>query len=198
LTSGWILIAVGLLIIAALSVTRSVFLADLGVSDQSWQAVIYDTLTRFLQGLGRTSVALGVVAVLAALLAGPARFAVALRRGVMGLAKRIADPLANAVPSITGAGRVVSSALAIFGGIIVAIGTIALLWGREASAGRIVWIVVLALIAWFIVLVIAATASSPVPAQPAVETTNDDAVEEAVKGPDEDIAEAATSPDGSA
>lgn len=153
--ASWILIINGAFLIALLTVARAAFLAELSVPDASWQAVTFDTVTRFLEGLGRTALTLGAVGLIGAFLAGPARVAVAVRRAVMSLAHRLGTALVSSVPSVAGAGRLVASGRAVFGGVILAIGAWFLLWGRTASAGRIVWIVVLGLIAWFVVLVLA-------------------------------------------
>jgi hypothetical protein len=153
--ASWILILTGAFLIGLLAVSRAAFLSQLGVPDESWQGITFDTVSRFLEGLGRTAITLGVVGVIGAFLAGPARVAVAIRRGVMSLANRIAVSIVDAVPSVASAGRPFASGRSIFGGIILALGAWFLVWGRSASAGRIVWIVVLSLIAWFVVLVLA-------------------------------------------
>jgi len=153
--AGWILIVTGAFLIGLLAVARAAFLAELNVPDASWQAVTFDTVSRFLDGLGRTAVTLGVVGVIGAFLAGPARVALAIRHEVMALAQRLGTALVSAVPSLARTGRVFASARAVFGGIILVVGAWFLIWGRTASTGRIFWIVVLGLIAWFAVLVVA-------------------------------------------
>lgn len=155
--ASWILLLTGAAVIALVTIVRAVFLADLGVPDASWQAVTFDTITRFMSGLGRTALALGLVGLVGGIIAGPAKPAVALRSGVLRFADLIAAPLVSMVPAVGKVGRVVRPSAWVFGGAIIVIGAFSLVASRSASAGRIAWIVVIGLVAWFIVLVVAAT-----------------------------------------
>jgi hypothetical protein len=164
LLAAGVVIAVGAGVVGlALVFGREAALTSIGAADPSFQASVFDILTRFLQGLARAGVALGIVIAVAAWLAGPSAFATGIRSGVVAAERALARAVVRYVPQVAGFGRWVGQWRSGFRVVIIGLAILSIFGRADISAGRIVWTFALSLLAWLIVDTVAATGDAGTP-----------------------------------
>lgn len=164
LLAAGVVIAVGAAAVGlALVFGREAVLTSIGAADPSFQASVFDILTRFLQGLARAGVALGIVIALAAWLAGPSSVATGIRNGTVAAERAIARAIVRYVPQIAGFGRWVAQWRSGFRVVIIGVAALSIFGRADISAGRIWWTFALSLLAWLIVDTVAAMGGSGSP-----------------------------------
>lgn len=133
-----------LVLLVALGMARTVYLGSLppGASVPANEA-IFDTLTRFLGGGGRTVLAIGLVLVAAALLAGPGAGAARIRRSVAGLLDGAGREAGRRGVDLGPVGPFVARNRTAFRLGVIACGVVALLVVGRPSGGTVLWIAVL-------------------------------------------------------
>lgn len=157
LLSAGVVIAVGAgLVGLALVFGREAVLTSIGAADPSFQASVFDILTRFLNGLARAGVALGIVIAIAAWLAGPSSLATGIRQGTSAAERSLARAVVRYVPQLAGFGSWVDQWRSGFRVVIVGLAALSIFGRADISAGRIWWTFALALLAWLIVDTVAA------------------------------------------
>ena len=133
-----------LALLGALGAARGIYLGSIppGASLAANES-IFDTLTRFLRGGGRTVLAIGFVVTMAALLTGPGAGAVRARR----LAARLLDGAGRQAGAhgldLGPVGRFVARNRAAVRMTVIACGVLALLIIGRPSGGTVLWIAVL-------------------------------------------------------
>ena len=159
LISGWIFLLTGLFFVLTVNVAKSLALSGLAVPETSWQAVTAETLIRYLPGLGRTCIAIGVVAIAAAVIAGSTTLAVWMRKVFMSGAALTGRELSR-VKQISAQAGTVSKQLGKIAIVILALAAIGLYTSDTVSAGRVAWVSVLSVLAWFVAHALAASGAS--------------------------------------
>lgn len=130
---------------------RDAALASVGAGDPSFQASVFDILTRFLRGLARAGLALGIVIAVGAWLAGPSSLASGIRSGVGAAEAALARACVSYVPQLASFGRWVAQWRAGLRVLIVGVSVLSVLGRADISVGRIWWTVAFALVAWVVV-----------------------------------------------
>ncbi len=108
-------------------------------SSVSATEAVFDLLTRFVRGAVRALAAVGVVGILAALLAGPSRPAVALRRLVGLGVSRTGEAAAGHGARLGALGEVLRSYVVGLRVAVVAVAVLFLLVVEQPSAGAVFW-----------------------------------------------------------
>jgi hypothetical protein len=119
---------------------------------------VFDLLTRFVRGAVRALAALGAVGILAALLAGPSRPAVALRRLVGAGVSRTGDAAAGHGARLGALGGFLRSYVVGIRVAVVAVAVLFLLVVEQPSAGAVLWTAAIALVALVVLEVLYRTA----------------------------------------
>ena len=169
LISGWIFLLTGAFILATFGVAKSLALSGLSVAEDSWQAVTAETVLRYLPGLGRTCVAIGIVAIAAGVIAGSSSLGQWIRKvfvtGSSLLGREIGKlgPIAQQALNVASKKKIIAV-------VILVLAFVGLYTSDTVSAGRVAWVTALGLIAWFITFALAASGGGVEPASgPAVE-----------------------------
>ncbi len=150
------LLAGALLTIAAFAIARWFYLGALPTGSSTATATtVFDTLTRFVRGSTRVVAAVGFVGLLATLLAGPSRPAVALRRGVSGALGRAGDEAAGHGVALGAFGTFVAEYVVAIRVAIVAVVVLVLVIQDKPSAGTVLWAAGLTLLALAVLQVLA-------------------------------------------
>ncbi|MCX6418353.1 MAG: hypothetical protein NTU50_02720 [Actinobacteria bacterium] len=174
LISGWIFLLTGAFILATFGVAKSLALSGLSVAENSWQAVTAETVLRYLPGLGRTCVAIGIVAIAAGVLAGSSALGQWIRKvfvsgsGVLGREIGKLGPVAQQAGNVEGKKKIIALVI----GVLAFAG---LYTSDTVSAGRVAWVTSLGVIAWFITFALAAAGGT-------TETSDGPAVEAPAEG----------------
>ncbi len=146
-----------------------------GASVSATEAV-FDLVTRFVRGSVRALAAVGLVGILATLLAGPSRPAVALRRVIGVGVARTGDAAAGHGARLGAVGEFLRSYIVGIRVAVVAVAVIILLVGERPSAGAVLWTAVIALVALLVVEVLYRTAlAEPEPPAGTVEAAEPEA-----------------------
>ncbi len=150
-----------LITIALFAAARWLLLFELpaGGSTSAAEAV-FDILTRFVRGSVRALLAVGLVGVLAALLAGPSRPATALRRWVGIGVSRTGDAAAAHGARLGGFGEFVSEYVVGIRVAVVALAVLFLVVVEQPSAGAVLWTAIVVVVVLLVVEVLARTASA--------------------------------------
>jgi hypothetical protein len=119
---------------------------------------VFDLLTRFVRGAVRALAAVGAVGVLAALLAGPSRPAVGLRRLVGAGVSRTGDAAAGHGARLGAFGGFLRSYVVAIRVAVVAIAVLFLLVVEQPSAGAVLWTAAIAVVALVVLEVLYRTA----------------------------------------
>lgn len=156
---GWVLGC--LLLLAAVAIGRSVYFGSLptGASLPANEA-FFDTISRFLRGGGRTMLAVGVVVLLGALIAGPSGPAVRLRATFSRLFGAAGDAAGEHGADLGPVGAFVSRNLT---PLRITVGLIAVVWFlalNQPSAGNVLWIAVFVVVALAVLEVVARAAAA--------------------------------------
>ena len=169
LISGWIFLLTGAFILATFGVAKSLALSGLSVAEDSWQAVTAETVLRYLPGLGRTCVAIGIVAIAAGVIAGSSSLGQWIRKVFVTGSSLLGREIGKLGPIAQQAGNVASNKK-IIAVVILVLAFVGLYTSDTVSAGRVAWVTALGLIAWFITFALAASGGGVEPASgPAVE-----------------------------
>ena len=169
LISGWIFLLTGAFILATFGVAKSLALSGLSVAEDSWQAVTAETVLRYLPGLGRTCVAIGIVAIAAGVIAGSSSLGQWIRKVFVTGSSLLGREIGKLGPIAQQAGNVASKKK-IIAVVILVLAFVGLYTSDTVSAGRVAWVTALGLIAWFITFALAASGGGVEPASgPAVE-----------------------------
>ena len=169
LISGWIFLLTGAFILATFGVAKSLALSGLSVAEDSWQAVTAETVLRYLPGLGRTCVAVGIVAIAAGVIAGSSSLGQWIRKVFVTGSSLLGREIGKLGPIAQQAGNVASKKK-IIAVVILVLAFVGLYTSDTVSAGRVAWVTALGLIAWFITFALAAAGGGVEPASgPAVE-----------------------------
>jgi hypothetical protein len=138
------------LVTAALAIGRESLLASLGAASESFEASLYDILTRFLEGLARAGIVLGVVIALGAWLAGPGSTPVGIRRGIVAGESALARTLVRYLPGLATFGAALARWRSAVLVVIVGLGALSVFGRADLSAGRVLWTAALVVIGWLI------------------------------------------------
>jgi len=150
------LLAGALLTIAAFAIGRWFYLGALPTGSSTATATtVFDTLTRFVRGATRVVATVGLVGLLAALLAGPSRPAVALRRGVSRVLGKAGDEAADHGVRLGAFGAFVAEYVVAIRVAIVAVAVLVLVIQDRPSAGTVLWAAGLTLLALAVLQVLA-------------------------------------------
>ena len=169
LISGWIFLLTGAFILATFGLAKSLALSGLSVAEDSWQAVTAETVLRYLPGLGRTCVAIGIVAIAAGVIAGSSSLGQWIRKVFVTGSSLLGREIGKLGPIAQQAGNVASKKK-IIAVVILVLAFVGLYTSDTVSAGRVAWVTALGLIAWFITFALAASGGGVEPASgPAVE-----------------------------
>jgi len=174
LISGWIFLLTGAFILATFGVAKSLALSGLSVAENSWQAVTAETVLRYLPGLGRTCVAIGIVAIAAGVIAGSSSLGQWIRKVFVTGSSLLGREIGKLGPIAQQAGNVASKKK-IIAVVILVLAFVGLYTSDTVSAGRVAWVTALGLIAWFITFALAAAGGE-------VEAAGGPAVEAAAEG----------------
>ena len=174
LISGWIFLLTGAFILATFGVAKSLALSGLSVAEDSWQAVTAETVLRYLPGLGRTCVAIGIVAIAAGVIAGSSSLGQWIRKVFVTGSSLLGREIGKLGPIAQQAGNVASKKK-IIAVVILVLAFVGLYTSDTVSAGRVAWVTALGLIAWFITFALAAAGGG-------VEAAGGPAVEAAAEG----------------
>ncbi|HAM24947.1 MAG TPA: hypothetical protein DHW34_03220 [Actinobacteria bacterium] len=148
--SGWIFLITGIVVSVAYTVIGGTILAKLNVAQDSWQFQAFTVLTRFLPGLARTCIAVGVVAIVAAVIAGPN--AVGSRiRGLMMAAGRAAVAPLNGVSAMVSTGALVRRWRRWIAAALLAVAALLLYISDTVPAGRVIWLAVIGAVLWWVI-----------------------------------------------
>lgn len=127
-------------------------------SSVSATEAVFDLLTRFVRGAVRALAAVGAVGILAALLAGPSRPAVGLRRLVGAGVSRTGDAAAGHGARLGAFGGFLRSYVVGIRVAVVAIAVLVLLVVEQPSAGAVLWTAAIAVVALVVLEVLYRTA----------------------------------------
>lgn len=150
------LLAGALLTIAAFAIARWFYLGALpSGSSTATATAVFDTLTRFVRGSTRVVATVGLVGLVATLLAGPSRPAVALRRGVSGALGRAGDEAAGHGVALGAFGTFVAEYVMAIRVAIIAVVVLVLVIQDRPSAGTVLWAAGLTVLALAVLQVLA-------------------------------------------
>jgi hypothetical protein len=160
-----------LVLLLGLGAGRALYLGSLppGASLPANEA-IFDTLTRFLRGGGRTVLAIGLVMVVAGVLAGSGATVVRLRQWAARLLDRAGSEAGGGNAALARAGAVVARHLTALRATVGGVAVLTLLAVDRPSGGTILWLGALTAAALVVVEVLgragAAGVRAPEPATP--------------------------------
>ena len=178
------LLAGALLTIAAFAIGRWFYLGALPTGSSTATATtVFDTLTRFVRGATRVVATVGLVGLLAALLAGPSRPAVALRRGVSRVLGKAGDEAADHGVRLGAFGAFVAEYVVAIRVAIVAVAVLVLVIQDRPSAGTVLWAAGLTLLALAVLQVLARIGAAG-SADPDVDIDTDTDVDAAAETPE--------------
>ena len=174
LISGWIFVLTGAFILGTFGLAKELALSGLSVAENSWQAVTAETVLRYLPGLGRTCVAIGIVAIAAGVIAGSSALGQWIRKvfvtgsNIVGREIGKLGPIAQQAANVASKKKIIAI-------VIFVLAFAGLYTSDTVSAGRVAWVTSLGVIAWFITFALAAAGAT-------TEATGEPAVEAAAEG----------------
>ncbi len=174
LISGWIFVLTGAFILGTFGLAKELALSGLSVAENSWQAVTAETVLRYLPGLGRTCVAIGIVAIAAGVIAGSSALGQWIRKvfvtgsNILGREIGKLGPIAQQAANVASKKKIIAI-------VIFVLAFAGLYTSDTVSAGRVAWVTSLGVIAWFITFALAAAGAT-------TEATSGPAVEAAAEG----------------
>ena len=174
LISGWIFLLTGAFILGTFGLAKELALSGLSVAENSWQAVTAETVLRYLPGLGRTCVAIGIVAIAAGVIAGSSALGQWIRKvfvtgsNILGREIGKLGPIAQQAANVASKKKIIAI-------VIFVLAFAGLYTSDTVSAGRVAWVTSLGVIAWFITFALAAAGAT-------TEATGGPAVEAAAEG----------------
>ncbi len=174
LISGWIFVLTGAFILGTFGLAKELALSGLSVAENSWQAVTAETVLRYLPGLGRTCVAIGIVAIAAGVIAGSSALGQWIRKvfvtgsNILGREIGKLGPIAQQAANVASKKKIIAI-------VIFVLAFAGLYTSDTVSAGRVAWVTSLGVIAWFITFALAAAGAT-------TEATGEPAVEAAAEG----------------
>ena len=174
LISGWIFLLTGAFILGTFGLAKELALSGLSVAENSWQAVTAETVLRYLPGLGRTCVAIGIVAIAAGVIAGSSALGQWIRKVFVTGSNLLGREIGKLGPIAQQAANVASKKK-IIAIVIFVLAFAGLYTSDTVSAGRVAWVTSLGVIAWFITFALAAAGAT-------TEATGGPAVEAAAEG----------------
>ena len=174
LISGWIFVLTGAFILGTFGLAKELALSGLSVAENSWQAVTAETVLRYLPGLGRTCVAIGIVAIAAGVIAGSSALGQWIRKVFVTGSNLLGREIGKLGPIAQQAANVASKKK-IIAIVIFVLAFAGLYTSDTVSAGRVAWVTSLGVIAWFITFALAAAGAT-------TEATGGPAVEVAAEG----------------
>jgi hypothetical protein len=174
LISGWIFVLTGAFILGTFGLAKELALNGLSVAENSWQAVTAETVLRYLPGLGRTCVAIGIVAIAAGVIAGSSALGQWIRKVFVTGSNLLGREIGKLGPIAQQAANVASKKK-IIAIVIFVLAFAGLYTSDTVSAGRVAWVTSLGVIAWFITFALAAAGAT-------TEATGGPAVEAAAEG----------------
>jgi hypothetical protein len=145
---GAIMAANALLLALLLSAGQQLFVNHLtGTAFGPASRVFFETLLAYLERGQEVVLWLGVILAVAGLFAGANRYGAAVRTSVSGGLEGIGTKLADSgLDAIAGAGRWVKANAGWLRVVAIALGVVVLLWGNNASLGRLWWSLALVLV----------------------------------------------------
>ena len=174
LISGWIFVLTGAFILGTFGLAKELALSGLSVAENSWQAVTAETVLRYLPGLGRTCVAIGIVAIAAGVIAGSSALGQWIRKvfvtgsNILGREIGKLGPIAQQAANVASKKKIIAI-------VIFVLAFAGLYTSDTVSAGRVAWVTSLGVLAWFITFALAAAGGT-------TEATGGPAVEAAAEG----------------
>ncbi len=174
LISGWIFVLTGAFILGTFGLAKELALSGLSVAENSWQAVTAETVLRYLPGLGRTCVAIGIVAIAAGVIAGSSALGQWIRKvfvtgsNIVGREIGKLGPIAQQAANVASKKKIIAI-------VIFVLAFAGLYTSDTVSAGRVAWVTSLGVIAWFLTFALAAAGAT-------TEATGGPAVEAAAEG----------------
>ena len=174
LISGWIFLLTGAFILGTFGLAKELALSGLSVAENSWQAVTAETVLRYLPGLGRTCVAIGIVAIAAGIIAGSSALGQWIRKVFVSGSNLLGREIGKLGPIAQQSGNVASKKK-IIAIVIFVLAFAGLYTSDTVSAGRVAWVTSLGVLAWFITFALAAAGGT-------TEATGGPAVEAAAEG----------------
>lgn len=174
LISGWIFVLTGAFILGTFGLAKELALSGLSVAENSWQAITAETVLRYLPGLGRTCVAIGIVAIAAGVIAGSSALGQWIRKVFVTASNLLGREIGKLGPIAQQAANVASKKK-IIAIVIFVLAFAGLYTSDTVSAGRVAWVTSLGVIAWFITFALAAAGAT-------TEATGGPAVEAAAEG----------------
>ena len=174
LISGWIFVLTGAFILGTFGLAKELALSGLSVAENSWQAITAETVLRYLPGLGRTCVAIGIVAIAAGVIAGSSALGQWIRKvfvtgsNIVGREIGKLGPIAQQAANVASKKKIIAI-------VIFVLAFAGLYTSDTVSAGRVAWVTSLGVIAWFITFALAAAGAT-------TEATGEPAVEAAAEG----------------
>ena len=174
LISGWIFLLTGAFILGTFGLAKELALSGLSVAENSWQAVTAETVLRYLPGLGRTCVAIGIVAIAAGVIAGSSALGQWIRKVFVRGSNLLGREIGKLGPIAQQSGNVASKKK-IIAIVIFVLAFAGLYTSDTVSAGRVAWVTSLGVLAWFITFALAAAGGT-------TEATGGPAVEAAAEG----------------
>ena len=174
LISGWIFVLTGAFILGTFGLAKELALSGLSVAENSWQAVTAETVLRYLPGLGRTCVAIGIVAIAAGVIAGSSALGQWIRKVFVRGSNLLGREIGKLGPIAQQSGTVASKKK-IIAIVIFVVAFAGLYTSDTVSAGRVAWVTSLGVIAWFLTFALAAAGAT-------TEATGEPAVEAAAEG----------------
>ena len=174
LISGWIFVLTGAFILGTFGLAKELALSGLSVAENSWQAVTAETVLRYLPGLGRTCVAIGIIAIAAGVIAGSSALGQWIRKvfvtgsNILGREIGKLGPIAQQAANVASKKKIIAI-------VIFVLAFAGLYTSDTVSAGRVAWVTSLGVIAWFITFALAAAGAT-------TEATGEPAVEAAAEG----------------
>ena len=174
LISGWIFLLTGAFILGTFGLAKELALSGLSVAENSWQAVTAETVLRYLPGLGRTCVAIGIVAIAAGVIAGSSALGQWIRKVFVTGSNLLGREIGKLGPIAQQSGNVASKKK-IIAIVIFVLAFAGLYTSDTVSAGRVAWVTSLGVLAWFITFALASAGAT-------TEATGGPAVEAAAEG----------------
>ena len=149
LISGWIFVLTGAFILGTFGLAKELALSGLSVAENSWQAVTAETVLRYLPGLGRTCVAIGIIAIAAGVIAGSSALGQWIRKvfvtgsNILGREIGKLGPIAQQAANVASKKKIIAI-------VIFVLAFAGLYTSDTVSAGRVAWVTSLGVLAWFI------------------------------------------------
>ncbi|MSV77958.1 MAG: hypothetical protein F2872_02405, partial [Actinobacteria bacterium] len=159
LISGWIFVLTGAFILGTFGLAKELALSGLSVAENSWQAVTAETVLRYLPGLGRTCVAIGIIAIAAGVIAGSSALGQWIRKVFVTGSNLLGREIGKLGPIAQQAANVASKKK-IIAIVIFVLAFAGLYTSDTVSAGRVAWVTSLGVIAWFITFALAAAGAT--------------------------------------